>query len=590
MGCSFSASQGTPDGDDTIVDGDKPGSWTDDSNEGFSTGTTNDASIDAGRLTSRGYAVGGLHAKAYKVRLLDNQNETFAMALGRIPANGVAGERVGLNVSDDWGYGHPTGLGLRNQSDQFSVIFEGEIRLDSGSQQLALVADDYGIVELDLGAGFTRVVAARYDANGNAMIDVPRAGWYPIRAVIAEDSFTAQFKLLLNGSNLPPAQQRCRVDQLQGWHVQGFNEYLPNTADAFATSLHPALLDEDWQYSTPDSDVIAQGNYDRFMLRYAGQIKIEAAGSYQFGLAVQDNGDARRLWIDGDLVGGKWGDTPAMAPRTLTAGWHDIVVDFAEWNAGLAGIKLTLDAAPAGVPLGVVPATMIRPVLRRGRIVGSYGDPNYVTVNDQQSASASMRLVASGATVESLYTEYVNLQPRANEMTCGVVRPDGSVESLGRPQSNYNSTEFNSNRKGSAGMLVSPNDASTWKLQCTDDVANQNSAFRQSFLAIEYFGGAAPPFASTFSFVSKAHTVAGLVGITSIDVAPHGALPSDATITVDVRAAADETSLAQAAWQPLVAGTPLPTTGPALQYRVTIASDGWNQIEIDQIKLNYRFK
>ena len=69
-----------------------------------------------------------------------------------------------------------------------------------------------------------------------------------------------------------------------------------------------------------------------------------------------------------------------------------------------------------------------------------------------------------------------------------------------------------------------------------------------------------------------------------------GALPSDATVAVHVRAAADETSLTQAAWQPLIAGTSLPTAGPALQYRVTVTSDGWNQIEIDQIKLNYRFK
>ena len=495
-----------------------------------------------------------------------------------------------MDVSNDWGYGHPASLGLRNRNDQLSVIFDGDIWLDSGNQQLGMVADDYGFVELDLGAGFTRVIAARYDANGNGMIDVPRAGWYPIRAVIAEDNFIAQFKLLLNGSNLPPAQQRCRVDQLHGWHVQGFNEYLPNNADAAATSLHPSSIDEDWQYNTPDSDIIAQGNYDRFMLRYAGQIKIEVAGSYQFGLAVQDNGDARRLWLDGDLVGGKWGDAPAMAPRTLTAGWHDVVVDFAEWNGGLAGIKLTLDAAPNGVALGVVPASMIRPVLRRGRIVASYGDPNYVTVNDQQTAAASMRMLAPGAKVESLYAEYVNLQPRANEMTCGVVRPDGSVESLGRPQSNYNATEFNSNRRGSAGMLVSGNDAATWRLQCTDDVATQNSAFRQSFLAIEYFGGNAPPFASTFNFVSQPHNVAGLVGITSVDVTPHGALPSDATVAVDVRAAADETSLTQATWQPLIAGTSLPTAGPALQYRVTVTSDGWNQIEIDQIKLNYRFK
>ena len=588
-GCAF-RSNSSADADDSIIDGDQPGSWSDNATAGFAEGTRTAALLDdGGRVASDGFAYGGLHATSYDSLLLATETDSWAAVQTAIGNTLPRGQRVDLAFEEDWSLGHPLGLNLRGNNDEFSVVYDGEIELSAGTHPLFLDADDMGFVEIDLGNGFAPVIDAKFDRNGNTSMQVPRSGWYPIRAVVSENIIDSKFIFRIDGAVVPPTKLRSSVGALRGWHVQGFSQYLPT--DRFATTLDLGALDEDWQFGTPDADIVNANDPNRFMVRYSAQIKIEVAGDYQFDLIVNDNGSARRVWLDGDLVGGQWGDAPAIAPRSLDTGWHDIVVDYAEWSLGSAGIELRLVAAPTDVALGIVPVAMVRPVLRHGRLVADYGNPGSVVIADGGSGFVSMNLAApANAKIVSLYTEYFNQHPRPADLTCDVIRPDDTREALGRPRRGSNRTEFNSNLKGSAGLLVNPNGATTWKLQCADDVANIPGAFRQGFLAIEYIGGANPPFAPEFSFQSAPRNVAGLIGVTNVEVKPHAALPPGATVVIECRFAADIAGLAQATWQPLAPGMALRNVGPAMQYRVTITSDGWDQIELDEIKVNYRFK
>ncbi len=101
-------------------------------------------------------------------------------------------------------------------------------------------------------------------------------------------------------------------------------------------------IDHNWGANAPDAAVPA----DWFSARYVKTADF-AAGTYRFTLAGDDG---VRLFIDGQTIIDEWEDhglTGYVADRTLSAGPHEIVVDYydAEWDAA---VNFGYALAPSG--------------------------------------------------------------------------------------------------------------------------------------------------------------------------------------------------------------------------------------------------
>jgi hypothetical protein len=105
---------------------------------------------------------------------------------------------------------------------------------------------------------------------------------------------------------------------------------------------------------------------DNFSARWTGSFNFATAGDYTF-TAVSDDGI--RVWVDGALLIDQWRDqapTTFTASRTLTAGQHDVKVEWFETGGG-AVAKLSWAAGapdgggtPGGGGTGACPAEQYR--------------------------------------------------------------------------------------------------------------------------------------------------------------------------------------------------------------------------------------
>jgi hypothetical protein len=91
---------------------------------------------------------------------------------------------------------------------------------------------------------------------------------------------------------------------------------------------------------------------DGFSARYEGRINFDAA-DYEFALTGDDG---VRLWVDGNLVIDRWVNQAATtyrATRAMTAGLHDVRVDYYEASA-LALVRLAITKQATPPPSGTV--------------------------------------------------------------------------------------------------------------------------------------------------------------------------------------------------------------------------------------------
>jgi hypothetical protein len=88
-------------------------------------------------------------------------------------------------------------------------------------------------------------------------------------------------------------------------------------------------INYDWGTGSPGTGV----GVDNFSVRWTGRFSFNA-GSYTF-VAVADDGV--RVWVDGSLIIDAWRDqgaTEYRATRTLTAGEHEVKVEYYENGGG----------------------------------------------------------------------------------------------------------------------------------------------------------------------------------------------------------------------------------------------------------------
>ena len=108
-------------------------------------------------------------------------------------------------------------------------------------------------------------------------------------------------------------------------------QYFPNTTltgTAASQLCEPAPLNHDWGAGGP-----AGVGVDGYSARWTGRMSFPSNSTYTF-TAVTDDG--MRVWIDGQVLIDQWRNQLATftASRALTAGNHDIRIDYFETNQG----------------------------------------------------------------------------------------------------------------------------------------------------------------------------------------------------------------------------------------------------------------
>lgn len=536
--------------------------------------------------------LGGLHARAYAGNLLGD-NDTWDTAIAEAAGADALGEGY-RQVPADWAPtvpNRPRGLGIEG-TDNWTVHYDGEILLPAGTVALELDANDRAIAYVALdGMTFGPRLFSK-DSPQQQMLDVPAAGWYPIRVAMSQGGGSADLAITLrpafgNAIVVDGARLRARVTAAPGLLAFAFGDRalsvplgesaVATAAGSFGTAA-PAL----------DLDVPA----DLFSMRYAGQLRIDTAGTYTFAVDVgTDTSDGFRLWIDGALVANHWASLPDVltASLTLTEGWHDVLLDHAE-NTGSASVELRM--AGPGITDGPIPTAMLRPAVAFGltaSFIGATPTPLVdASVNGPSTTTVQAPLIGPpGAVMDAVDIGLGIANQRMSDLTADVIDCHGSTPLPLPAQPGY---VYLAARTDCAGTAVMP--PPTWGYRVIDSVVGNDLAYVASIpglyfplVVATYHGGDRLPYAPAMTFVSTPRPITGAtawgkVGLTA-DLA-------GATLTLDIRTAADAAALETAEWI-TVADQQVPRGRPSelLQYRLSVAGTGWQRATIDRVEIRY---
>lgn len=545
-GCSFSA-KGAHAGDDAA------GSTTtlvDDTAADFMAGTRTDLAVDSlGLLVPEAYVV-GLHARSYGAITMDDST-TWESLVASLPA--MIGERYGEMPTTNWGGDRPYSLGLTS-SDYFTIVYDGEIYL-AGPTTLQLTADDQGFIQVDLGTDQPYLRAHYYDGTPPSLaLTPPAAGWYPIRGVISETYGSADFVLAQTTGTLT---LRSRVTDARGITVVGSQDRI-FTHPLSATAIEPQLLDRTWNGTPPSYDLQNIQNNDH-ALRYAGQLRIDSASDVTF--ALDEGGAAQhyaRLFVDGTRIASNWPGDPAKPTSDavhLTAGWHDVVADFAMYS-GNEHVGLTANSAP-------IDAMHLRPV-RTGALLAYEIAGNASTGANSMMSFTYTLPVPADSTIEYVDHGYALSGATRDQVTDTL---DGAALAIPATAAYEGTFDYWPELAGPASATF------------TEVVATMNTSASVSYPCVtaSYHGGAQDvPFVTNMMYVSAPHQAGGTITAVRVIGDLHGA-----QLTTELRTG-DTGSIDTAPW---VAPATMPS-GALVEYRLTLTSNGWVSPAIDRVELD----
>lgn len=544
------------------------------------TGTVTGGVLDPlGLIEPHTYATRGLHTVGFKKSGITKDTD-----LTKLPDLGPSsGEEYGFAPTGTWPQNPQTGSGQNPfpfgfalaKSDDWSLVFDGEIFLDAGDTVLHLDVDDAAVIEIDVPGGAVTMRADTGGNNGAQTFHADTAGWYPIKGAFSENKVDARFHILAaDNSEYPTTRYRALTTTTPGL-VQA----------AFFESEEEVPMGPLYTNAPVDGHIIL-GDYPfntLFSIRYQGQFRVDTAGDHTLSVSVGGDADDHfRLFVDNQLVGAHWLTMTDLTPgaQTLAAGWHSIVLDYGQ-NTGNAEVHLAIDGA-------IIPADHLRPTHTRSQ---SFAVPSPFQACPVTTAPTDCAMVpvfaADGAVIDYADVQYfVKGSTRAFDTSTMVA----GAKSFTLPiHATANETEFGA---GSGAYdydafhtdLAGEPASGTWKLTVSAPAATGGSTIFASALVTSH-GGEDAPFEETFSYDSQAYPVADGAVLTG------GTVSGDfggATTTLFYRTGADNIQLAAAPYSPIAAGgnedAPL---GKLVQFRATVAGDGWSFATIDKIELDY---
>jgi len=244
-------------------------------------------------------------------------------------------------INFNWGTGAPAS-GL--PADRFSVRWTNQVRFDAGTYTFYATADD----GVRLWVNDVLIIDQWRDggARTHAATRTLGAGTHALRLEYYEN--TGEALVQLRWERGTPATEV----PTGAWR----GEYFGNAA----LSGSPALVRNDsdirfdWGYNAPAPGL----PQDRFSARWSRRVYFDE-GQYDFTVRADDG---VRLWIDGNLVLDRWhgGYTEDVVRRHLSAGYHDLRVDFFELE-GVAKITVFWTSVAAPTPTRTRTPTPVPP-------------------------------------------------------------------------------------------------------------------------------------------------------------------------------------------------------------------------------------
>jgi len=553
------------------------------------TGDVTDGLVAArGALEPDAFARGGLHATAYTGDEIMDNSTYDQVIVQLVTPIGASYRQMPLS----WDPDRPHGVGLTTNNN-FTLAYDGEILLNGGDHTLAVSADDRAIVQIAFDGSHFSPDMFTHNATTSFPIHVGASGWFPIRMVYGQDGGPDKFTLAVDGVALTPAQLRTRIGKAQGLVAYGFgNEALSLLKGETAVPN----VDANYAMAPPPFDLTGMPA-TRWGVRFAGQLLVDTAGDYTFTVDTgPDNTDGFRLWVDGAVVAAHWlavTDIPTSAPITLSPGWHDLLVDYAQHDMA-AQVHLKMAAASGAAT--IVPSDHLRPSVAFGHTTGfadqttpgipiADANPNPVMTVVLLPAPA-----VSGAVIDFVDVSYALFNARSTDLTellnTGAANePVTSGVTSGLALENY----FPS-FPGHAGQ---PLPVAPWQLLLTDSVqggpppmAGSNGPIVVSpGVSFLYHGGPDAPFATSYSYTSVAKPTPDAIRLANVHIT------SDlrgATLIASVRTADNEDDLATATWVDVADGDIPETDASAfLQYSLVVTGDGWKFPSISGIAIDY---
>ena len=167
----------------------------------------------------------------------------------------------------------------------------------------------------------------------------------------------------------------ARADILGVYYQAGGGPVTLSEANIRGTRID-ANIDFNWGGGVPG---VGGLGVDGFGVSWRGQVNIPTEGNWTF---TTNSDDGARLWVNGRFIINQWvnqGPTDASATIFLTAGKHDITMDYFE-NGG--GAVARLDWTGPGVPRQRIPASALSlPDQSVGGILGRYYKTTPTTID-----------------------------------------------------------------------------------------------------------------------------------------------------------------------------------------------------------------
>jgi hypothetical protein len=238
--------------------------------------------------------------------------------------------------------------------NDFILWMSGEMKLDAGAQKVAVLvsAGAAGFVDLLDAKGVELVHCPSTQAD--CEVNAPAAGWYTVRAAWRKPGATATNFLLrwapsgtLN--NVPTDRLRAPLTsaQLTGSYLEGFA--IPRGLRPFDGAVALDIdkpIDLTWNNNT--FNLGASSSY-----RSATQLRITEQANYDLVLDASA-GTSYRLWLDGEWLTAKAAfdytadnidPAPETISKTLSPGWHDLVLDGYDTRGTTGSVAFTIGMA-----------------------------------------------------------------------------------------------------------------------------------------------------------------------------------------------------------------------------------------------------
>ena len=410
-------------------------------------------------------------------------------------------------------------------------------------------------------------------------------GWHRLRAAVGNDTPSTYFELRYDPPDqpgafrvIPAARLRAAVGDVPGLAVDGFDE--PHLLVPAGTTLSTDALVG--LTLAPDPYGLPIG-IQTWTLRWAGQVRIDVEGTYQFELGSLDG---HRAWLGGTLIADTI-DAPGAGlsppPVPLVAGWHDLVIDLQQQgnsDAPMLGLKVADGPAWVG---GGIPVENLRPVV--GRAVRWAADANLVAAAIPDGAATSRFLgldLPAAATPLRIDVGYIVTHPLLASLQVVLDPPVGVNQTLAAVGSLAGSGTRAEHREvpiASAGAA--------WSVIVTDAVVDGLTGSVAGAAITALYRGGPPPFAASARYTSAVRALGEVTGFGPLTWVLRQPSTARAPI-VRLRTCAQAEACAAEPWVEVVDGAvPAVPVRPFAQYQVELRSDGDVPTALDWIELVY---